>query len=364
MSPYAKRTLSAFTSISAQADNLGDIAIRDTLCRWLAEVGSDVHVLATGMPADYVSAFDFGSNVVVHRSQLSWLRAYVGAIASGRAALVFAPGPQGLHRSSSEIARSVVNLVLTVMASRSGGAFVIGRAFRGDDRWARRLARLTYGRARLVAVRDAQSARVLGLEDAKVYPDLALSRGYGGASRATYRPLVAVSLRSDREWPFEMVEAVHLWAKSQGLRLTFVTQVRRDEEGHVALSGRLPGSDVVSWTGSHAEQMARVKSVYGRARVVVSDRLHGLLFGAREGAVPVALVSPGDTKLLETLSSVYEEVAVIGSAEGAAQALAEASKQEDLVREAVERAQLALDQLREGLQVRLSAGPQEVRVVG
>jgi hypothetical protein len=98
--------------------------------------------------------------------------------------------------------------------------------------------------------------------------------------------------------------------RDEGLEPILVSQVKRDDVQHLRLAHALD-IKVVSWDGrTHAEQLQRVQDAYARSRVVVSNRLHALIFGMQEGAVPVAMLDGNSDKLLSTLEHVLPIISI------------------------------------------------------
>ncbi|MGY2066387.1 polysaccharide pyruvyl transferase family protein [Blastococcus sp. SYSU DS0619] len=350
----ASRGTAVYMSISAQADNLGDIVIRRNLVRWLIDSSANVHLLVAEMPASYVDAFELPPGVVLHRRTVSWLGSLLRHVVRGQAMLVYAPGPQGLDDTLRGIARGVANAALAVVCSSlARGVLIVGRAYRGSGRFAGAIARLTVRRARLVSLRDSLSAETVGVSGAPVFPDLGIlpeeSRAW--APSVSDRKVLALSLRSDRDLPPGLLTELIDWARDNTMTIVFVTQVRRDEERHMSLSRTIPGSVVVGWEGSHADQLERVLAAYRGSVAVVSNRLHGLLLGWTQGAQPIPLIDAFDTKIIPTLGSIHPDLhaadgrspigevitAALDQAPASAAALAAGRERLQLLRELVQR---------------------------
>ncbi|MBM4496697.1 hypothetical protein GS426_16745 [Rhodococcus hoagii] len=76
------------------------------------------------------------------------------------------------------------------------------------------------------------------------------------------------------------------------------TQVRRDNARGEELA-RLLGCKFEAWPEdvTHTEQEARVRALMRSARAVVSDRIHALIMGTTEGALPIGLIPSDDSKV-------------------------------------------------------------------
>jgi hypothetical protein len=293
------RPRTVFYSVSAQWDNLGDIEIRDAALSWILASGSDVVAYSGGMPTSYLSAFRSDGLVRWEPSARRYQLALVKQVVRRTASIVFAPGPYVFRDRPGSLAKSVVNLVNVGLVRHTGGvALAAGRSLRGTGRVARLLMRKSVASFDLFTVRDSVSAEVVRclIEAA---PDLAFE--HVGEPDRTSNPLAVLSLRSDRPIDVARVRELSERLQQRGLETVLVTQVKRDDEQHLRL-GRATGLRVVSWnTQSHSEQLRRVRKAYESAEVVISNRLHALIFGMQYGAVPVAILDGESDKLSTTL---------------------------------------------------------------
>lgn len=287
-----------FASINAQPDNLGDIEIRQTLLGWLLDTSAPITLFAGTMPAGYLAAFDLPDRVRVLRSPVEFQLALLRRVASRRASIVFAPGPQvfGLHPAG--LLKSLLNLVNVSLVRASGGqAIAVGRSLRGTGRLPRSLERMLVSRFSVFAVRDDRSAIAVGLP-LEVCPDLAFA--HTGAVTVP-KSTAVISLRSDRAVNLTLLGAAIEACTAAGLTVRFVTQVQRDDAQHERLAAQF-GVEAVLWGDkSHTEQFAAVHDAHARARIVLSNRLHALILGVQHEALPVALVEPSNDKLMSTL---------------------------------------------------------------
>lgn len=93
-------------------------------------------------------------------------------------------------------------------------------------------------------------------------------------------------------------------AETLGLSIVAVAQIRRDGPLAVELADEL-GGEALEWDGpDHAAQEAKLRSVYRRSRLVVSDRLHAAVIGLTEGALPLVLADSPTAKASRTLEAV------------------------------------------------------------
>lgn len=119
-----------------------------------------------------------------------------------------------------------------------------------------------------------------------------------------HRPLLAVTMRFDRAWPGpEWFEAIRGFAVSTATRIVTLAQVARDAPRAVRLAEQLGGDYLMPESMRHDDLDAHVRSVYRQALAVVSDRAHGLIIGATEGAYPLGSGSDPQ-KISRLLASV------------------------------------------------------------
>jgi hypothetical protein len=286
-----------YYSIAAQWDNLGDIEIRNAVLTWMLQRSHRVVVFTGAMPASYIDAFYTDPFVSLESSAVRYqVRLWIDVVRR-RASIVFAPGPQVFGPKLKSMAKSAVNWINVTGVRASGGrVLAVGRSLRGDGRLALLLERHVIAKFHLYVVRDTRSSTVVN-RPLRGAPDLA----FAGVGMSLSRELVVISLRGDRPIDFAGLQRLCDWVRSQGLRPVLVTQVKRDNEHHRLLADKLSVECVFWESESHSEQIARVKDTYSQARMVISNRLHALIFGLEYGAIPLAVIDAGSDKLLSTL---------------------------------------------------------------
>ncbi len=109
---------------------------------------------------------------------------------------------------------------------------------------------------------------------------------------------MAVTFRGDRP-PLtnHEIEQVRRVAHGKGLSVRVYSQVERDVEPMKQLAIAL-GSEFVDIPSraDHSEQEPLVRALHRDAAVVLSDRLHALVMGATEGAIPMVIHSARSAK--------------------------------------------------------------------
>ncbi|WP_430334170.1 hypothetical protein [Rhodococcus sp. ACT016] len=150
-----------------------------------------------------------------------------------------------------------------------------------------------------VRFRDSESRSVVAAAGG-VAPDWAFALG---TATSEWKPrgdrsLLAVVIRGDRERPSaEWISWIKATADLHGLAPIVVVQVRRDAAMADWLAGEIGGS-VSAWVdGDHWARETEVRRIYAESALVVGDRLHGLIVGATEGALPLGWVETSKGKV-------------------------------------------------------------------
>ncbi|MCU1408345.1 MAG: Polysaccharide pyruvyl transferase family protein WcaK [Microbacteriaceae bacterium] len=305
-----------------QYENIGDVLLRRHLLDWLRPCGR-LHVYVGRSPQGFDEGLGLQPGDVRYRSFMRWYLAGLASAARGRASYVFKPGEIQLTLIGMKEHLSMLPLVALIRA-RGGAVARVGagsRSFAGlpglpgllrPRGLPRMLIRPSIALSNLSLWRDAETARYLG---GGVVPDLGFGEGTPAPAQRDYgftrpgftrpgfmhRDVLVVSMRSDLgerpDPPLEWLEAIKLVAERQGLEIWTVTQVHVDDERSQRLASVL-GARTLPWDGlGHDQQEARLRSLYQRAALVVSDRLHVLIAAFTEGAVPAGLVLDSSDKI-------------------------------------------------------------------
>lgn len=305
--------LEVFAVARGQYENIGDVLLRRPLLRWAREAGR-LHVYVGASPAGYDEGLDLHPDDVVYRSFARWYRELLRAAAAGRAASVFKPGEIQLTLVGTK--EHVVMLPAVALVRARGGAVVrVGAGSRGFAPLPRLLVRPSIALTTYTRWRDERTAEYLG--GGPAMPDLGFAEGADDATLAAARDdagdrdLLVLSLRADadvapRPYPSPAaLDAVRRFAADQGLRVLVVTQVRVDDERSHRLAADL-GAEVLGWPEDvgHDVQEERLRAVFRRTRVVLSDRLHVVIAAFTEGAAPVAYQLDGSDKAARHLATI------------------------------------------------------------
>ncbi|MGS0683815.1 hypothetical protein ACVBEQ_01460 [Nakamurella sp. GG22] len=296
-----------FVDIRGQVDNLGDSVLRRAWLDALRPIGT-LHAM-TGSDDDYRAGLGLRSADMEFRDWTAWYREALRAAVTGRVVFAVNSGELSVHRQF--VKRLLWQIPLAALVRLSGGRVVLaGVGFRaGSGRLARAVRGVTTF-ASVVSWRDHWTRDLIGT--GTVHPDWAFRTGGPDVGEADRRT-IAVSLRGDRPEPSESwLTGVRETAAANDCSIVVVTQVRSDQPRSEQLA-RLLHADRIDWfTGSHLEQERVVRAVYGSSVAVVSDRIHALILGLTEGAVPVGLTTGNAEKINRTFATVTEQVVGAG----------------------------------------------------
>lgn len=291
--------IEVFGVARGQYDNIGDIVLRRQLLDWVRPAGR-LHVYVGQSPAGYDDALRLQPADVRYRSYRAWYRAALAAAATGRSAYVFKPGEIQLTLVGMKEHVSVLPL-LTTLRLRGGRAVRAGVGSRNQAPLPRALMRPSIALSDVTLWRDPATGAYM--RSGAVMPDLAFGEGAPDTAVATFgsvapdRDALVVSMRGDRPYPGAgFLAGVRRYAAEHGLTPWAVTQVRSDEERTRRLAADL-GGRALAWDPAtpHDLQEARLRALYRRSALALSDRLHVAIAAYTEGAVPVAaLPEPSD----------------------------------------------------------------------
>jgi beta-1,4-mannosyltransferase len=292
-----------YVSGIGQHDNVGDTVLRRSLIDALRG-SADLHVLVGSLSPDYVAGLELQPSDIVYTSESAWHKSLVTSSLKRRTWLVLSAGEAiaDLHSAPDRLRYFFEGVILRL---RGGGSIQTGVGIRRPvGRWRLPLVSSLWP-ARLVTWRDEASRRIAGF--GTVTPDWA----YAVGTRIEQfredgdRPYIAVTLRNDRPYPNDAWRATMMtFAQNSGLRLIVVTQVKSDADSCRRLAADLD-AELLEWKTDNLQiQESEVRSVLSRSRSMVSDRVHGLIIGLTEGAMPIAFSPTVPEKAVRTLSAI------------------------------------------------------------
>ncbi|MET3511162.1 hypothetical protein [Plantibacter flavus] len=287
---------------TGQDDNVGDVLLRRRMLRTLQRHGVCHLFVDQASPGfiDSLLAETDRDAVKLYRTFGSWaLAATLHSLGRGWV-LAYNPGEIKVSAWYAKFhALLLPAQLLGRLRSNPTIRAAVGIHGAGPDtdlRWAFPI-RLAARLSALNTWRNQASRDLLGVGD--LQPDWGFDENLADVEVAAGRTLLAVTMRADRPEPSdEWCAAVNVAADRLGLTPIVVTQVRRDHSTGAALAAR-NGWRFDGWSDdtSHLDQERRVRTLYQASLLVVSDRLHALVMGLTEGAVPAGLFEHSDTKI-------------------------------------------------------------------
>lgn len=278
-----KPTQHVFAHLSGQDDNLGDSALRLAYLEALRGPNRHVHVHLGDATSDFTAGFAPVSDVTIYGARGEW--AEVEA-ATARPVHAFNAGEINPRTGYFPVPRRAAECERVLDA---GGALIFaGIGIKNVEKLQGVVFDPVMREASVMSWRDRGSRDGAGFGD--FAPDWAYSEGRSVEEWASTadRPLIAVTMRFDRAWPGEeWLADVRAFAAATQTRIVTVAQVARDAPRAVHLASALGGEYVMPSSMRHDVLDEYVRGVYRQSLAVVSDRAHGLIIGATEGAYPI-----------------------------------------------------------------------------
>lgn len=282
------------------ASNLGDSVLRRGLLRRL-EKHHDVHAFVGDGGRAYLSGLEMSSQTRPYASELQWHLAILRSALLRRTVVLMSPG-EAIADRRSLIMRAAFVVEGVLVRLRGGALHQTGVGIRRPVGRYSVGIRATSRVSDILTWRDQWSRDFIGR--GSVFPDWAIGEGPRSQQQDVPRDLLALSFRGDRAQPTgEEIGALRDLSIALGLRPIVVAQVAADNATGCVLAQKL-GCDIVEWgAGDHADVETRVRAVYARSNLVLSDRVHGLIIAATEGATPVPFGFSSVEKAKRTLDS-------------------------------------------------------------
>lgn len=285
-----------YIPLGGQDDNLGDSALRAAYFRATQGSGRRFHVqLGERRTTDYLTGLPLRTDDQLYWTDKSWIEA---SKSTRQAVLLYYAGEVTPRGGAYPPRHTAIQLQKVL---ENGGTLIIaGTGLKDPSAVDESTFHPILREASVVSWRDRPSRDAAGFGG--VAPDWAYSLGTMTSdwTPPESRPLLAVSLRYDRPWPDEQwLQAVRNLAEATSTRIVTLAQVARDAPRSVQLAESLGGEYLAPRSMGHADLEALARDVYGRSLAVISDRAHGLIIGATEGAYPIG--SAADPQKIERL---------------------------------------------------------------
>ncbi len=300
-----------FASAMGQIDNVGDTVLRRAFLDTLRQAGP-LQVFVGARSDHYLSGLKLHADDRVYRTSAQWRREISRSTLREASLYAFNAGEIELQRAYAlRYLRLLPHLALNRL--RGGRAIHTGFGIRQNTLW-RLPVTITLRLCNLVTWRDAYSRGAMGV--GHVAPDWAFATGAADADLLTstaQRPLLALAVRYNGRRPSnEWLVALRGLADTLGLEIVAVAQIERDGPLAEELAAHVGGTALVWDSPDHLAQEHKLRAVYQRSLLVVSDRLHAAVIGLTEGALPLVIADEGPSKAARTLDAVGIKGATIG----------------------------------------------------
>lgn len=284
-----------YLSAKTQYENLGDCIILGALVELLRERG-DVRVINGNAPSEFLRTAGIRSDELATSSEFKReLRSHLLARVKRqkRRKMIFAYKGGGVVARSSHLpSKSSVKSLVLALGFRILGVQQVRLGFSYSATSGHLVERMRHRLMDVAVARDDATARTLGLPSAPKHGDLAAVSSQLRAEPSRKRRYLVVSFRAvaeiDKASEGQLATKLRETADRLGLEVVPVAQVGRDYEALCRWSEKSGFGEPQNWDGSY-EGAQKLLSIYRQTALVVSDRLHALLFGLYSGATPLAV---------------------------------------------------------------------------
>ncbi|KJQ55085.1 polysaccharide pyruvyl transferase family protein [Microbacterium sp. SA39] len=290
MSAAATGQTPTFLWLTGHVRNVGDSMLRRPLADLYRGVGP-IRVWSGAPGSGYAAGLRISDGESASSFQ-AWAWEFTRAALRGRPTFVFNAGEFGVTKAYFF---GLLALAPALILARTKGSRIVwvGAGVKNRRRYFMWPFDMLAKAAGDLRWRDVTSARLMGR--GRTMPDWGFGIGPGGEMAPALavvapasRDKIAVSLRGDRREPSEeWLDAVERLAHRLDREIVCVVQVEDDNALMERVANRL-GAEFIGWgDGDHWVQEQRVRKAYSRSVLTLSDRLHGLVIAATEGAVPL-----------------------------------------------------------------------------
>ncbi|MFA5607437.1 MAG: polysaccharide pyruvyl transferase family protein [Leucobacter sp.] len=291
-----------FVAVHGQDDNVGDPALRRAM---IQDLGRDLqrHVLVGAASPAYLKALALRDDDLIYTKRKDWQKAALRKASLGRASYASNSGEMQLHARRHRINRADLALIRLIRLRGRGATLFTGVGIRNPEDKPSPTLRAIASLSDMAVWRDQPSRDFCGAGE--VGPDWAFGLYNDDQACETERDSIVLSMRGDNSIPSDKwMRVVRTLATQSSCQLLTATQVGRDHLRNQEIAKELNAKDT-PWLGDdHLYEEARLRSIYRRSRIVISDRLHVLILAAIEGATPIYLPTDPSCKIPRTLAPV------------------------------------------------------------
>lgn len=270
--------------LGGQDDNVGDSVLRRAYLQALRGPNRRFHLVGGNQTSDYLAGLALTEADRWFTDRNQWAES-TGTVS--KPVQAFNAGeinPRGLKPYPTDSRHKEL-----AATRNAGGVVVIAGIGLRDTEYSRGVKFVAPFRdAHIVSWRDRGSQAAAGFGESN--PDWAFLLGSRTSSwaPAEARKFIAVTLRFDRPYPDAIwLATVRYLAKQTSTQIVTFAQVARDAPRAVRLATDLGGVYLAPSSFSHGELETHIRSLFQRSLAVISDRAHGLIIAATEGAYPI-----------------------------------------------------------------------------
>ncbi len=297
-----------FIPIVGQYTNVGDVMHRKQLVSWLKPIG-ELHVYVGNAPKSFIEGINL-ENAILYRNLFQWLLAIFASLGK-KSAFVFTSGEINLRRKRL-LGEIMLLPFIILLRLRGGKVFRIGIAARINKSRIKIIWKLIFKLSTKIYWRTKSSQQFFNI--GRIVPDLAFNETIS-KKHSESRRYLTLSMRYDRPEPtYEILEGIKEFAIEHDLEVIVLSQVRNDNKRTQHIASQM-GVKAIIWhdNASHSEQEKIVRDIYSNTSILVSDRLHVLIAGSTELAVPVAILTKDNSKVKDHYEIIgYQNLTKLG----------------------------------------------------
>ncbi|MCK5028112.1 MAG: polysaccharide pyruvyl transferase family protein [Bacteroidales bacterium] len=289
-----------FIPVVGQFTNVGDIIHRRVLLSWIQNKG-ELHVFVGNAPDSFIKSLQLYDSSHIYRNLIKWLWAIIKSFGQ-KSVFIFNPGEINLRRQRLIGELALIPFILMIKISR-GKLLRIGIAAKKTQTSLKWLWKIIFRFSNKIYWRTYTSKEYFKL--GTVIPDLAF---YDEDIKENKKKNnhITISMRFDCPYPVKKwFEVIKNTAKRNKVDIIVVSQVRMDNDRSINVANDL-NAKLILWQDekTHFEQEEIVRAIYKNSEIIISDRLHVLIAGATEGAIPCVLLTNDSRKVSEHFSVV------------------------------------------------------------
>lgn len=308
-----------FAWITGELTNVGDSLLRRPYLDALRQIGQ-IDIWTRRSTPDFLSGLGVQpTDILTPRFAVWYIRVLMSAL-RGRTVLVLNAGESRVEPTRA-VLLSMLLLASMLVRIRGGCSLWVGVSIPMSSK---RLLALPYRLAGryIDAIQWRENGSSATAFPRAVGPDWAFLEGSPTNSWSQNgREHLGLVLRGDREVPSpEWFTWLRSFCVDHDLRPIVLVQVRQDAQRARQIASEL-GASVIEWSpeATHADQEMLLRDAYRGCRVVIGDRLHGLVMGATEGALPLGWVESSTGKIRAHFDVIGLEVAGVHEGDGPGQ---------------------------------------------